>query len=97
MSTVEELFAPAFLPDRCLTVQAQTRMAEVLGADSLRYLPVESIARAIDLPESSLCRACVTAEYPTSWGQELYEISLGRARNGQSGPRTYELDEVVRS
>ena len=97
MSTVEELFAPPFLPDRRLTVEAQSRMAEALGADSLRYLPVEAIARAIDLPDTSLCRACVTGEYPTPWGQELYEISLGRARDGQSGPRTYELNEVVRS
>ncbi len=38
-----------------------------LGADSLRYLPVESIARAIALPAEKLCQACVTGEYPTRW------------------------------
>ena len=95
MSTIDELFAPAFLPDHRLTAEAQARMARALGADSLRYLPVDAIARAIDLPAESLCRACITGRYPTPWGQELYEISLRQARKGAQGPRTYELGEVV--
>lgn len=41
-----------------------------LGADSLRYLPIE----ALDLIGDNLCRACVTGEYPTPEGQRLYEI-----------------------
>ena len=47
MSTIGELFAPQFLEDGVLTEAGQARMAAQLGADSLRYLPVESIARAI--------------------------------------------------
>ena len=47
MSTVNELFAPHFLKGRPLTEEIQAEMAATLGADSLRYLPVESIARAI--------------------------------------------------
>jgi amidophosphoribosyltransferase len=47
MSTIGELFAPPFLRDGQLTEAAQQEMAERLGADSLRYLPVESIADRI--------------------------------------------------
>src|SRR5437764_14254959 len=54
MSTVDELFAPRILRGRELTDEVQAEMAEALGCDSLRYLPVESIARAIHLPESRL-------------------------------------------
>ncbi len=60
MSSVGQLFAPKYLEHGQLTRDAQVRMAERLGADSLRYLPVEAIARAIDLPKENLCQACIT-------------------------------------
>src|SRR5690606_15820828 len=78
MSTIDELFAPKFLEDGMLTEESQRRMAETLGCDSLRYLPVDSIARAIDLPTERLCQACITGEYPTPHGQRLYNIALNR-------------------
>jgi len=87
MSTVEELFARRFLHNGPLTPQVQDGMAKALGADSLRYLPVEAIARAIGLPETALCQACITGEYPTPAGQRLYEIALQQA---SKGTRTYE-------
>ena len=64
-------------------------MAAALGADSLRYLPVESIARAIGFDSDQLCQACITGEYPTPCGQELYQIALQNAA-GDSTQRTYE-------
>lgn len=88
MSTVGELFAPRFLEGSRLTEEAQARMAAELGADSLRYLPVESIARAIDRPPDQLCRACVTGQYPTPGGERLYQIALAQA--DVTGSRTYE-------
>ena len=98
MSTIEELFAPKFMPDLVLNDDVHQRMAEKLGADSVRYLPVNSIARAIGVDESDLCRACITGEYPTENGQRLYQIALderGAATNGQSaGKRTYEQSAV---
>ena len=48
-------------------------MAAQLGADSLRYLPVDAIARAIGLPAEDLCRACITGKYPTPCGQRWPE------------------------
>ena len=57
-------------------------MARELGADSLRYLPIESIARAVDRPADELCRACITGRYPTPHGQKLYQIALANAEVG---------------
>ncbi len=62
MSTISELFAPHFLENGVLTEASQTRMANQLGADSLRYLPGESIARAILRrfdSQRQLCQACL--------------------------------------
>jgi amidophosphoribosyltransferase len=72
-----------------LTEEAQAKMAERLGADSLRYLPVESIARAVGFDADQLCQACITGEYPTPFGQKLYQIALSNA-GCSTGRRTYE-------
>jgi amidophosphoribosyltransferase len=89
MSTIDELFAPQFLRDGVLTEEAQADMAARLGADSLRYLPVESVARSIGFDASELCQACLTGRYPTPAGERLYEIALSHTAGGGSG-RTYE-------
>jgi amidophosphoribosyltransferase len=83
------LFAPKVLRGGPLTDEVQRDMAELLGCDSLRYLPVESIARAIDRPPEQLCQACITGDYPTACGQKLYEIALNESGKG-GGLRTYE-------
>lgn len=91
MSTVEELFAPHFLNGEPLNDSVQERMARELGADSLRYLPIESVARAVGLDASRLCRACITGEYPTAFGQRLYQLAkLPPAQAGSQRKRTYE-------
>lgn len=96
MSTIGELFAPKFLENGVLTEAAQAKMAETLGADSLRYLPVESIATAIGLDATRLCRACITGQYPTPAGQELYQIAVNNVGNGESKGRAYDtLTPVV--
>jgi amidophosphoribosyltransferase len=80
MSTRRELIAPKFadLPDGGLSDDAQKRLAEALGADSLRYLPLDALARSIGISSGSLCRACVTGDYPTPTGQRLYQIDAAR-------------------
>ena len=87
MSTVKELFAPRFMKGLRITRAEQEAMAAELGCDSLFYLPLEAIARSIGLPESHLCRGCLTGQYPTPTGQELYELTL----RGGGGARAYEL------
>ena len=91
MSTVDQLIAPKYFSvDGQLTDDAQQKMADDLGADSLRYLPVEAIARAIDLPAAHLCQACVTGRYPTPCGQHLYQIALDNRGVKVDDQRTYE-------
>ncbi len=86
MSSVSELFAPKYMDDNLeLTPEIEARMAQDLGADTLRYLPVDAIARAIEISGGSLCQACITGEYPTSSGEELYQISLSESRAHDAG------------
>jgi len=89
MSTIGELFAPKFLDNGNLTIEAQDKMAKLLGADSLRYLPVSSIAHALKMAPTQLCQACVSGDYPTPVGRELYQIALADSAVG-SEQRTYE-------
>ncbi|MBL8823725.1 MAG: amidophosphoribosyltransferase [Planctomycetia bacterium] len=87
MSTIQELFAPRFLHGQPISREYERKMAQELGADSLAYLPVESLARCIGIQTEKLCRACVTGEYPTPVGEQLYQLSLKPACGDR---RTYE-------
>ncbi len=97
MSTIGELFAPEFSREGQSAEATFTAMAEELKADSLRYLPVESIARAIEKPSEQICQACITGKYPTPHGQQLYDIALSQyaSSDGESSGRTYETTSVV--
>jgi amidophosphoribosyltransferase len=90
MSTVKELFAPKFMAGKVPTVEEQDRMAKELGADSLFYLPVDAVARCINLPADQLCRACITGNYPTPAGEQLYQLALRKHADGETDGRTYE-------
>ena len=89
MSTVNELFAPRFMRSARITEGEQETMAAELAADSLFYLPLEAVARCIGMQTDQLCRACLTGQYPTRKGEQLYELAL-RNRNGVAKGRTYE-------
>ena len=97
MSTVSELFAPAFLGGSDGEEEVFARMASALGADSLRYLPVASVARAIGKPPEELCQACITGEYPTPAGQRLYQLALDATDSPDVTTRTYEKESAARS
>ncbi|WP_286765937.1 MULTISPECIES: amidophosphoribosyltransferase [Rhodopirellula] len=91
MSTIDQLIAPKYFSlTGELDEESQQRMADDLGADSLQYLPVSAIARAINLPEEHLCQACVTGKYPTPIGQHLYQIACDNRGARVNNQRTYE-------
>lgn len=97
MSTIDELFAPRFLRESRSDEEAFAAMAAELGADSVRYLPLNSISKAVGRPAGELCQACISGQYPTKCGQQLYEIALGNAGGlacdptlSQQSSRTYE-------
>ena len=78
-----------------MTDDIQAKMAAELGCDSLRYLPVEAVARAIRFPADVLCQACITGDYPTPCGQQLYQVALEKAQHDPDGDlRTYETSHA---
>jgi amidophosphoribosyltransferase len=93
MSTVRELFAPRFMAGTRITEAEQEAMAAELTADSLNYLPLEAVARCINLPAERLCQACITGDYPTPIGSQLYQLAITN-RSAPHDPnctvRTYE-------
>jgi amidophosphoribosyltransferase len=91
MSTVSELFAPrhisAFRGE--ISGEELKKLADDLGTDTLRYLTVEDLTRAIGAPENDLCLGCLTGKNPTPWGDKLYQEALRRKDEPEAG-RTYE-------
>ncbi len=86
MPDVSDLFAPRFTKGQLdLTLEIEGRMAKHFNANSLRYLPVSSVAKAINIDESNLCQACLTGEYPTQAGKQLYTLSLNANESYSNG------------
>jgi amidophosphoribosyltransferase len=55
------------IPDRDELVAANASMPELeafLGVDSLAYLSLENLKKAIDAPGAGFCTACLNGEYP---------------------------------
>ena len=92
MSTLGELFASKFVsrgyrgrPGPKMLQQ----MAEALGVDSLRYLSVDDLKPCLRMDGRQLCTGCVTARYPTLWGNKLMRRARRNLAGGKAG-RTYE-------
>ena len=86
MSTMGELYAPKLIKPGISEEELDRicdKIAEQLGADSVRYLPVQRLAKCVGQPHSHLCTACVTGEYPTECGQRLYEIGKNETAQGE--------------
>jgi len=90
--TVKELFIPKLLEynvppydeDGCLPQWALDQIAEKLGVDSVRFLPVPGVAEAIRKDTSDLCMSCVHGQpkdYHTQSERDLVQIDLDGARS----------------
>lgn len=97
MSTISQLFAPRFMSaGEDLTPEIEAEMARKIGADSLRFLSRQAIARSVELPVSSLCQACIDGTYPTAAGTQLYEEDLNRGCHSQcDSTRVFDDPRVV--
>ncbi|RLF55998.1 MAG: amidophosphoribosyltransferase [Thermoplasmata archaeon] len=76
MKTFSELFAAPYqdrISEGVPEEGVAEEMARRLGADSLMYQSMEGLIRAIGMPRSELCTACLTREYPTPWGRRTDE------------------------
>ncbi|HMP78193.1 MAG TPA: amidophosphoribosyltransferase [Pirellulaceae bacterium] len=94
MSSVRQLFAARFVqPGQLMNPHIERQMATELGATTLRYLPVEAIARSLQFSQNQLCQACISGRYPTPVGQQLYQLDRQRpVSEGEQGmdERAYE-------
>ena len=91
MSTLGELFAPAFVPRRysgTVSDEVQGEMAGELGIDSLQYLSVADLGPCLQVDGNDLCTGCVTGKYPSKWGNKLAARARRKFKSGQTG-RTY--------
>lgn len=49
---------------------------DFIGADSLGYLSLEGLIRAVDLPRETFCLACFTGDYPIPVQLEMDKLAL---------------------
>lgn len=47
-------------------------ICKIIGADSLSYISLEGLIKAIGIKESNLCLACVNGKYPTNIPGEIH-------------------------
>ena len=66
---------------------------EQLGADSLAYLSLDGLQRAIERPAERFCRACLTGNYPVPVPEEAKAASCASSANphGHERPRAAVL------
>jgi len=60
-------------------IAAQKSIPEIrdfIGADSLGYLSIDRLIRAVDLPRNIFCLACFTGDYPIPIQMEMDKLSL---------------------
>lgn len=51
-------------------------ICEFIGADTLGYLSLEGLLKAVDLPRETFCLACFTGEYPIPVQLEMDKLAL---------------------
>jgi amidophosphoribosyltransferase len=49
---------------------------EFINADSLGYLSLDGLIKAVALPKDSLCLACLTGDYPIPVQLEMDKLAL---------------------
>jgi amidophosphoribosyltransferase len=67
-----------------------------IGADSLSYLSLEGLLRAVEQPENSFCTACFTGNYPMPVQLQMDKLVFERrSRSGKRVPvgATYNWEE----
>jgi len=66
------------------------KICKAINADSLHYMSLEGLVRAIGKSKDELCMACITGDYPTKWGNDLRVKALENYERGLEVKRTYE-------
>ena len=94
--TILDLLAEAGGPaSDALIEKIRKRLGPQHADEALLALRSDNVARAIEMPGSELCQACITGNYPTERGQELYHIDLTEAGKPDRIRRAYERTRVA--
>jgi amidophosphoribosyltransferase len=70
-------------------IAAQKSIPEIckfIGADTLGYLSIEGLVKAVDLPRENFCLACFTGEYPLPVQLEMDKLALETIGAGHEKP-----------
>jgi amidophosphoribosyltransferase len=59
------------------------QICQQVGADSLGYLSIDGLLRAVDLPRELFCLACFTGEYPIPVQMEMDKLALEALETGR--------------
>lgn len=66
-------------PDQKELIAAVKKIPEIakeLGVDSIHYLSLKGLIKAIGLPEDVLCTSCFTGDYPVDIGERAKEVDF---------------------
>jgi amidophosphoribosyltransferase len=69
-------------------IAAQKSIPEIcsfIGADTLGYLSIEGLIKAVDLPKDIFCLACFTGDYPIPVQLEMDKLALETIATRQGG------------
>jgi amidophosphoribosyltransferase len=69
-------------------IAAQKSIPEIckfIGADTLGYLSLEGLIKAVGLPKDNFCLACFTGDYPIPVQLEMDKLALETIAAGQKG------------
>jgi amidophosphoribosyltransferase len=67
-------------------IAAQKTIPEIckfIGADTLGYLSIDGLIKAVDLPRENFCLACFTGDYPLPVQLEMDKLALETLGAGQ--------------
>jgi amidophosphoribosyltransferase len=67
-------------------IAAQKSIPEIckfIGADSLGYLSIDGLIKAVDLPRDNFCLACFTGDYPIPVQLEMDKLALETMAGGR--------------
>ena len=67
---------PGNPPELLAANNSVEEIRQLTGADSLGYLSLEGLIRAIGLPKSNFCMACFTGDYPVPVQLEMDKLVL---------------------
>ena len=72
------------------------QIKDYIGADSLGYLSVDGLLRAVGAPKNNFCLACFTGEYPVPVQLEMDKLALEgmAAGHGEDIHRVLDSEEI---